>query len=110
VDGEQVRAAVTMALDASMGTMVDEIARRVLAALDASKPQAQLAPPPSELPQPAFSPPSHAPRGMVRRVTPLRARAGSVLGLDINNLEPEDSTPGPDPQKLRVPRPAPGPQ
>ena len=40
VDAEQVRAAVTLALDATMGTMVDEIARRVLAALDAGKPSA----------------------------------------------------------------------
>jgi CheY-like chemotaxis protein len=100
VDAEQVRAAVTVALDAAMGTMVDEVARRVLAALHAGKPQAQPAPPRPEPPQPAFPPPA---RGMVRRVTPLRVRTGSILGLDIDNLEPEDSTPGPWP-------PAPGPQ
>jgi CheY-like chemotaxis protein len=102
VDGEQVRAAVTLALDAAMGSMVDEIARRVLAALNASKPQAHAtevaAPPP-----PAFPPPLHPPREMVRRVTPLRFRTGSILGLDIDNLEQEDSAPGPRP-------PAPGPQ
>jgi hypothetical protein len=28
-------------------------------------------------------------------VTPLRVRTGSILGLDIDNLEPEDSAPGP---------------
>ena len=33
VDSEQVRAAVTVALDAAMETMVDEITSRVLAAL-----------------------------------------------------------------------------
>ena len=98
VDAEQVRAAVTLALDAAMGTMVDEIARRVLAALNASKPQAQ-----PEPPQPALPPPPHTLRGMVRRVTPLRVRTGSILGLDIDNLEPEDATPGPRPL-------APGPQ
>jgi hypothetical protein len=100
VDAEQVRAAVTVALDAAMGTMVDEVARRVLATLHAGKPQAQPAPPRPEPPQPAFPLPA---RGMVRRVTPLRVRTGSILGLDIDNLEPEDSTPGPWP-------PAPGPQ
>jgi hypothetical protein len=93
VDAEQVRAAVTLALDAAMGTMVDEIARRVLAALNASKPQAQ-----PELPQPVLPPPPpHKPREMVRRVTPLRVRTGSILGLDIDNLEPENSTPDPRP-------------
>jgi CheY-like chemotaxis protein len=96
VDGEQVRAAVTVALDAAMGTMVDEIARRVLAALSVGKPQAQPAPPPQpETPPPALPPPPHAPREMVRRVTPLRVRTGSILGLDIDNLEPEDATPRP---------------
>ncbi len=39
VDAEQVRAAVTVALDASMETMVDEIARRVLDALNTNKGQ-----------------------------------------------------------------------
>jgi len=43
VDAEQVRAAVTLALDATMGTLVDEIARRVLAALNAGKPQTHAA-------------------------------------------------------------------
>ena len=93
VDGEQVRAAVTLALDAAMGTMVDEIASRVLAVLSASKPPAQQpAPAPVQAapPQPAQSPTPHVPREMVRRVTPLRVRTGSILGLDIDNLEPED--------------------
>ena len=98
VDAEQVRAAVTLALDATMGTLVDEVARRVLAALHAGKPQthateveAQL-PPRPEPPQPALPPPPPytPPHGMVRRVKPLRVRAGSILGLDIDNLEPED--------------------
>ena len=39
VDAEQVRAAVTVALDASMAKMVDEIASRVLAALNSRKPE-----------------------------------------------------------------------
>ncbi len=115
VDGEQVRAAVTVALDATMGTMVDEIARRVLAVLSAGKPEAQLAPAPPqpELPQtppPALPPPPHAPREMVRRVTPLRVRTGSILGLDIDNLEPEDSTPGPWPRPAKAAGTPPGPQ
>jgi CheY-like chemotaxis protein len=98
VDAEQVRAAVTLALDATMGTLVDEVARRVLAALNAGKPQTPAAeveaplPPRPEPPQPALPPqPLYTPpRGKVRRVTPLRVRTGSILGLDIDNLEPED--------------------
>jgi CheY-like chemotaxis protein len=92
VDAEQVRAAVTLALDATMGTMVDEIARRVLAALDAGKPEAQPspAPPQPEPPKPALPRPPYAGRSLVRRVTPLRVRPGSILGLDIDNPEPED--------------------
>jgi hypothetical protein len=40
VDEEQVRAAVTVALDASMAVMVDEIAKRVLVTLATRKPAA----------------------------------------------------------------------
>jgi CheY-like chemotaxis protein len=94
VDGEQVRAAVTLALDAAMGSMVEEIAHRVLATLKASKPEAQTAPAhappqpePPQLPPPAFPPPAHSPRAMVRHV--LRVRSGSILGLDIDNPEPD---------------------
>ena len=43
VDEEQVRAAVTVALDASMEAMVDEITRRVLAALATRKPESAAA-------------------------------------------------------------------
>ena len=99
VDAEQVRAAVTLALDAAMGTMVEEIARRVLAALNASKPAVQPAPglprPEPPLPQPALPAPAQTPREMVHRVMPRRVRSGSILGLDIDNLEPEDPTPEP---------------
>jgi hypothetical protein len=103
VDAEQVSAAVTVALDAAMGAMVDEISRRVLAALNTSKPHTRAtevaAPPPSrpelpQLPEPAYPLPA---RGMVRRVTPMRVRTGSILGLDIDNLEPEESAPAPRP-------------
>jgi CheY-like chemotaxis protein len=103
VDAEQVRAAVTLALDAAMSAMVEEIARRVLAALNASKPQAQPAPAPDpprpETPAPALTSllPYAPPRGMVRRVTPVRARTSSILGLDIDNPEPEESAPDPRP-------------
>ena len=78
-----------------MGAMVDEIARRVMVALNAGKPamQPEPAPPrpePPPIPQAVLSHPPHAPREMVRRVTPLRVRTGSILGLDINNPEPEE--------------------
>jgi CheY-like chemotaxis protein len=44
LDPEQVRAAVTIALDASMGNMVDEVTRRVLVALTAKRPVASEGP------------------------------------------------------------------
>ena len=107
VDSEQVRAAVTVALDAAMGTMVEEITRRVLATLNKKKPDARAmermampapvpaitapsvqpaaaAPPP---PTPAAPAPSMPRIEAVRRVTPLRLRSGSVLGLDISHPE-----------------------
>lgn len=97
VDEEQVRAAVTVALDASMAVMVDEITRRVLAALATGKPDAAPAPalattpaplqPPQAAPPDPFSPgdtrmePRIEP---VRRVSPLRHRSSSIFGLDID--------------------------
>jgi CheY-like chemotaxis protein len=94
VDAEQVHAAVTVALDASMESMVDEISRRVLAALATKRPEPERppVPPPApvEKPQPA-APPAGAPRAeAVRRVTALRARTGSILGLSIARPDPED--------------------
>src|SRR3954451_1281351 len=47
IDEEQVRAAVTVALDASMAVMVDEIARRVTAALATRKPECTPVPEPA---------------------------------------------------------------
>jgi CheY-like chemotaxis protein len=94
VDEEQVRAAVTVALDASMASMVDEITKRVLAAL-ASKtpdPAAALAPAvaapvmPVPPPKPEPAPPIVEP---VRRVSPVRLRSSSILGLDVGPHEPE---------------------
>ncbi|HXS93405.1 MAG TPA: response regulator [Candidatus Limnocylindrales bacterium] len=100
VDSEQVRAAVTVALDASMAAMVDEISRRVLAALQARKPE----PPPvveaasapvAELPKPApplpAAPTDAARVSTVRRVSPLRLRTGAVLGIEINRPLKEDN-------------------
>jgi CheY-like chemotaxis protein len=97
IDAEQVRAAVTVALDAAMPLMVDEIANRVLAAISTRKADAG---PSQEVPaelavaqaiqlvQPA--PPAHAETRIepVRRVSPLRLRSGSILGLDISR--PDD--------------------
>jgi CheY-like chemotaxis protein len=106
VDEEQVRAAVTVALDASMAAMVDEIARRVLLSLATRKPEPAFAagnpsapalattPAPIEEPQaaPPAAPPVPATRvEPVRRVTPLRLRSTSILGLDISRPEPESS-------------------
>jgi CheY-like chemotaxis protein len=98
VDEEQVRAAVTVALDASMASMVDEIARRVVATLMARKPDVSLqpsaaAPPPAPVaPEPAKPAPPEPvipPVEPVRRVTPIRMRGSSILGLDVGSPDPE---------------------
>ena len=94
IDAEQVRAAVTVALDAAMAQMVDEIANCVLAAFRSQRPEihaaesaaVRLAPPEPlrpAAPQPATPQPA-APRiEPVRRVTPMRMRSSSILGLEI---------------------------
>jgi CheY-like chemotaxis protein len=98
VDSEQVRAAVTVAVDASMGVIVDEITRRVLTTLALKKPEAsgiELTPPPlsgtaplkPEQPFPAV-PPAAAPHSeSVRRVSPVRIRSSSILGLGLGRTE-----------------------
>jgi CheY-like chemotaxis protein len=104
VDGEQVRAAVTIALDAAMGVLVEEIATRVVSVLRAKKPEPRpledLVPAPSTTPAkaeavpaaPASALPSPAaPRvEPVRRVSPVRLR-GSILGLNLPRPEPPES-------------------
>jgi len=97
------RAAVTVALDASMDAMIEEITGRVLAVLrtkqsEASAPAAAstpaTAPPvalaPPEPPKPAPASASPVTVQPVRRVTPLRMRSTSVLGLDVGAPEPRD--------------------
>jgi CheY-like chemotaxis protein len=85
VDAEQVRAAVTVALDASMDAMAEEISRRVMAALQTRKSEPKLA---ENAPEPLPSPPRPQPQPppdrleSVRRVSPLRIRS-SILGLDL---------------------------
>src|SRR5579872_5348538 len=92
VDSERVRAAVTVALDASLDKMVDEIARRVLAAMRSGNAEPRLAEPKPIEPRPAepmLAPPQAEPKPAVlpapppvetvRRVTPLRIRSGSIL-------------------------------
>jgi hypothetical protein len=105
VDEEQVRAAVTVALDASMAAMVDEIAKRVLVALATRKPEAApaaehpsapaLATTPAPLAGPQAAPPAPASPTEriepVRRVSPLRHRSSSILGLDIEREKPQES-------------------
>ena len=128
VDSEHVRAAVTVALDASLETMVDEITRRVLAAMrsgnadpkmfeqrlpehrpfdqrtsepriplpkiaEPAMPEPVLAPPQSEPPKLAQPGPPVTQAEPVRRVTPLRTRSSSILGLDISRPEPPAQDP-----------------
>jgi len=110
VDSEQVRAAVTVALDAAMASMVEEISQRVVTALTARRPEpramepapAAIGPPiklESSVPAPLAAPPPPAPAPapadvppaeIVRRVTPVRVRSSSLLGLDITSLDPPD--------------------
>ena len=108
IDEEQVRAAVTVALDASMAAMVDEITRHVLTALASKKPEPAPAPAPTpsliDAPAPIapsfvaappvpMPPPEPAPTKAepVRRVTPVRLRSSSILGLDVGPIGPPDS-------------------
>ncbi len=106
LDAEQVRAAVTIALDAAMGNMVDEITRRVLVALTTKRPAAQVtetaaeAAPVTEAPKEAETPPPpHTAIAAsqvrdtesVRRVNPARVRSGSILGLDVAPPDTETS-------------------
>jgi CheY-like chemotaxis protein len=105
VDAEQVRAAVTVALDASMGTIVDEITGRVLAALSTKKSAvtatetapARPQPPLPAAPPPAATVPSHV--EPVRRVSPMKIRSTSILGLELDSTEPD--SPASPPRNLR---------
>lgn len=94
VDEEQVRAAVTLALDASMESIVDEIARRVTAMLKAHPPESangeESAAVATTAPAEAAGPKLET----VRRVHPLRVRT-SILGLEKGG--PEE---GPEPDPL----------
>jgi CheY-like chemotaxis protein len=98
VDAGLIRAAVTVALDASMESMVEQITRRVLANLHSrsAEPrnfQPDMAPLQPEPPKPAAPPPPVNPIEPVRRVTPLRIRSGSILGLDLSRPDPPPEIP-----------------
>ena len=93
VDSEQVKAAVTIALDAAMEGMVEEIARRVTAALHASQPKIASVDAPATPTAPAGfagmgANPQEPGEGRVvqaepvRRVSSLRMKSTSILGLD----------------------------
>ena len=88
VDTEQVRAAVMVALDASMDAMAEEISRRVVATLQNRKSDPKLL----EAPAAASNKPAQAPLAdrieAVRRVHPLRIRS-SMLGLQAGRPESE---------------------
>jgi CheY-like chemotaxis protein len=94
VDEEQVRAAVTVALDGAMEAIVDQIARRVVAALQVRSPGAGKAnDTAAAIGQPG---PGRAAAAVarfaepVRRINPLRSRT-SILGLESEESQPENS-------------------
>jgi CheY-like chemotaxis protein len=93
VDEETVKAAVTIAFDAAMGTMVDEITRRVLAALQAPRHEAAAAAV-SEPPSAPAAVPAQPRLESVRRASPLRPRSGSILGLEVSPPAPEETGSG----------------
>jgi CheY-like chemotaxis protein len=95
VDAEQVRAAVTVALDAAMEKMVEEITRRVLAALNTKKSTPEMAALPLEPARPSLPVPAAPAPEPVRRVNPVRLRSGSILGLDLGRSGPDRSEPKP---------------
>jgi CheY-like chemotaxis protein len=109
VDAEQVRAAVTVALDASMARMVEEITKHMLVALETQETNRPAAPeggaPPAVAdPMVAEAVPAEAETAEAettddepspwpepgRRVTLLRRRPGSILGLDDLPEEEEE--------------------
>jgi CheY-like chemotaxis protein len=96
VDEEQVRAAVTLALDGAMDSMVSEISRRVVAALQLHPPEAtkSAVAAPSEASSAAAPTPQPAPYRpeSVRRIHPLRIRS-SILELETGGSEGEGSSP-----------------
>jgi CheY-like chemotaxis protein len=101
VDTEQVRAAVTIALDAAMGSMVEEISAHVISALIAKRPEPYpveaVVPAPRTIPVnpepllPAAPPPAVPRAEPVRRVTAVRLRSSSILGLNLAPPEPPES-------------------
>jgi CheY-like chemotaxis protein len=98
VDPALVRAAVTVALDGAMESMVREISGRVMEALktrEASSLVPQLAepepPPVRNQEPPAPVAPLQTP-GVTPRYTPFRKRSGSILGLSID--EPAEAAGG----------------
>ena len=102
VEPEQVRAAVTIALDASMETMVEEITRRVMAALQAkpatAKAEVQAPSPAIALPRPAAPiPPETKPEA---RSAPAPAAPAPAPGAPA----PAPAAPAPAPV---APAPAP---
>jgi CheY-like chemotaxis protein len=101
IDPEQVRAAVTVALDASMAILVEEISQRVLASLISRKPGEKIETRAIEPPGAGEAASSHDAVRTVTRASGLpgspaarphfRPRSGSILGLNLP--EPEQPSP-----------------
>jgi len=110
IDEEQVRAAVTVALDASMAVMVDEIARRVTAALLARKTEQIPVPAPGAVSQGAGS--AGMGTSLPQSEGARTSRFGNVLetknrpASDQPLMQPSSDEPAPtQPAKLNLPDP-----
>jgi CheY-like chemotaxis protein len=104
IDPEQVKAAVTVALDAVMAPMIDEISARVLAALTARRDTGEKEPAPVTIVEPQEAKPAplakaatadartaRAASSAARRM--VRTRAGSILGLGLSEGGQPDAGP-----------------
>ncbi len=109
IDAEQIRAAVTIALDAAMPAMIDEITERVIQTLNPKRKEpAPLPQPPRMEPVRPAVPAAASPAlklDSVRRINPLRLRTGSILGLDISRPEEEPREPEPPTAQSPTPNP-----
>jgi CheY-like chemotaxis protein len=92
VDEEQVRAAVTVALDAAMASMVDEITKHVLAAIAIRKPEGAPSPAAAQAVLPAPAP----------AAPPVPAAPPPIAPAQPIAVHPPEAPRPPDPERTRA--------